>query len=555
MRVRRGGKANGRGAIPGETPALVRVPGTPEGTLGTSLTTADGGEVVAEPPPTGKTASAKQIRGSTILLVGRLLSKVTNAAATILISRYLSKSDYGAFAYGLSIVSLGETIVTLGLDRAVTRFVPIYEERGEYKKLFGTLVLVVGVVLGLSIGGYLLLLGLQGWIAGSLVRDRQVLGLLLILVVLSPIQAIDGLLMGMFSVFSSPKAIFFRRNVLAPLLTITVVGLLVLGHADVRFLAVGYVLAGVAGVGIYTWVLLRMMRKRGLSARFSWRGLELPWAEVLSFTIPVLTSDLVYTVLHTSDVVLLERYHGTVEIAAFRVVAPVADANQVVFSAFVLLFTPLAARLFARNDRRGLNDLYWQTAVWIAVFSFPIFALTSSLAHPLTVLLFGQRYGSSATYLALLSIAYYVNAAFGFNGLTLKVYGLLRYIVAMNFVVIVVNLGLNLLLIPRYGALGAAIGTSGTLIVFNVLKQAGLGLGTGIKILDRRYLRVYLVIAANAAALYVVQAFVRPSIVVTVALATVSSFLVLRLARSQLNVGEIFPELLRVPYVRKLLGA
>jgi O-antigen/teichoic acid export membrane protein len=298
-----------------------------------------------------------------------------------------------------------------------------------------------------------------------------------------------------------------------------------------------------------------MMRKRGLSAHFSWRGIELPWAEVLSFTIPVLTSDLVYTVLNTSDAILLEHYRSTAEIAAFRAAQSVADANQIVFTAFALLFTPLAARLFARNDREGLNDLYWQTAIWIAVFSFPVFALTSALADPLTVLLFGQRYRSSGTYLALLSIASYVNAAFGFNGLTLKVYGLVRYIVVVNLAVVVVNLGLNFLLIPRYGALGATIGTSTTLIVFNVLKQAGLGLGTGINILDRRYLRVYMVIAANAVALYAVQALVRPSIVVTVALAAVASFMVLRLARSQLNVGEIFPELLRLPFLRKLLGA
>jgi len=548
VRVRRGGRASG-----GEHTGLDE-----DAVLGRATKPGHGaldGEVTARPRRVGKSPSAEQIRGSTILLAGRLLSKFTNSAATILIVRYLSQSEYGAFAYGLSIVGLGETVVTLGLDRAITRFVPIYEERGEYNKLFGTLVMVVGVVLGLSIAGYLLLLGLQGWIAGSLVRDRQVFGLLLILIVLSPIKALDGVLMGMFSVFSSPKAIFFRRNVLAPLLTITVVGMLVLGRANVRFLALGYVVAGLAGLSIYTWVLLRMMRQRGLLAHFSWQGLALPWAEVLAFTIPLLTSDLVYTVLTTSDVILLERYRGTVEIAALRAVQPVADANQIVFTAFTLLFTPLAARLFARNDRKGLNDLYWQTAIWIAVFTFPIFALTSSLARPLTVLLFGPRYEPSAIYLALLSIAYYVNSAFGFNGLTLKVYGLLRYIVGVNLAVMIVNLGLNLLLIPRYGALGAAIGTSATLIVFNVLKQVGLGLGTGINILDRRYLRVYMVIAANAAALYAVQAFVRPSVIVTVGLAAGASLIVLHLARSQLNIGEIFPELLRLPLVGRLLGA
>ncbi|MFN8476214.1 MAG: hypothetical protein U0074_00090 [Kouleothrix sp.] len=68
-----------------------------------------------------------------------------------------------------------------------------------------------------------------------------------------------------------------------------------------------------------------------------------------------------------------------------------------------------------------------QTAVWTSVLSFPIFALTFSMANPLTVILYGQKYASSAVLLALLSFGYYFNAALGFNGLTLKVYGRLRH--------------------------------------------------------------------------------------------------------------------------------
>jgi O-antigen/teichoic acid export membrane protein len=73
-----------------------------------------------------------------------------------------------------------------------------------------------------------------------------------------------------------------------------------------------------------------------------------------------------------------------------------------------------------------------------------------------------------------------------------------KYIVIIDIFVALLNLGLNLLLIPQYGALGAAVGTTITLIIFNILKQAGLGMGTGISMLDRRYLRVYIIIAITA---------------------------------------------------------
>ena len=62
--------------------------------------------------------------------------------------------------------------------------------------------------------------------------------------------------------------------------------------------------------------------------------------------------------------------------------------------------------------------------------------------------------------LTLLSAAYYFNAALGFNGLTLKVFGKVRVIVVISVIAAVVNLALNFAFVPPYGALGAAIATS-----------------------------------------------------------------------------------------------
>ena len=307
----------------------------------------------------------------------------------------------------------------------------------------------------------MLVYGLQGLLAGSLVSDDRAISLLLILVLLSPLQALDGLLMGMFAVFSKPRAIFFRKYVLTPGLRLTVVLLLVLGGQSVVFLAAGYVATAAFGVALYALMLYRMLREEGLLDRLREGGVQVPAREVFGFTIPLLTSDLVYMAMNTSDVILLGHFGGATDVGAFRVIGPAAQLNQLVMSSFTLLFTPLAARMFAREDREGINELYWQTAIWIAVLSFPLFALTFSLAEPVTSTLFGERYEGSGVYLSLLSLGYYFNAALGFNGLTLKVYGRLRYIVTINILAALVNLGLNFILIPRYGALGAAIGTCG----------------------------------------------------------------------------------------------
>lgn len=497
--------------------------------------------------------TARQIRGSSMLTGGRGISLLINFAVQVLIVRYLSQEGYGAFAYALSLVAVGESIVTLGLDRAVTRFVPIFEERRQYDRLFGTLVLAVGTVVALGVAFVVLVVGLQGWLAGSVIGDRELVTVLVILVVLAPIQAYDGLIVGMFAVFGNAWAIFVRKHVLGPLLRLAAVGLLIVVGSGVGFLAAGYVAAGLIGIVIYSVMLWRLLVQRGLLARLRSSGISFPAREIFGFALPLLSLDLVQVVLAASDVILLEHFHDTAEVASFRVVHSAAVLNQVIFHSFALLFTPLAARFFARGDMDGINQLYWRTATWMAVFSFPIFAMTFSLAGPVTVALYGETYRDSAIYLALLSLGYYFNVALGFNGLTLNVVGRLRYIVTLNILAAVTNVGLNLILIPHYGALGAAIGTTVTLIVHNLLKQAGLRLATGVNIFEWSMLRVYVVISAAIAILAVTSTLVSLNLFAQIALAGAATVAVFLLNRDTLRIGDTFPALLRIPFVRRIL--
>jgi O-antigen/teichoic acid export membrane protein len=497
--------------------------------------------------------TTSQIRGSSLLLVGRTLSMAVNFLVQILIVRYLSTSDYGAFTYALSIAALGQTLITFGLDRGASRFLSIYDERGDYDRLLGTITMVCGTIVSLGavlvVGVYLF----QGWIAGS-TGSAEAGSLLLILILLAPIQAVDDLLTGLLSVFASPRSIFLRRYIVGPGMRLLVVLLLIVGHSGVSFLAAGYVAAGAFGVALYVGILWQVLGRRGLLDRFRQAKLQIPWREILVFTIPLLTTDLFYVFLNSSDAIILERFSGFDAVAAWRVVQPAAGLNTLVISSFTLLFTPIAARLYARQDVEGVKDLYWRTAIWMAVISFPLFALTFSLAHVLTLLLYGARYADSATYLALLSFGYYFNTALGFNGLTLRIFGVIRYTVAINFLAAATNVILNLFLIPRYGALGAAIGTTLTLVIHNLLKQAGLRLGTGISIFERQHLRVYVIIAVAAIGLFTINTILSPHPIVQVGLAAIASLAVLMLNRHSLQMAQTFPEFRRLPFSRFFFG-
>ncbi|HZM15512.1 MAG TPA: oligosaccharide flippase family protein [Candidatus Krumholzibacteria bacterium] len=493
----------------------------------------------------------RQLRGSSLLLLGRFLSRGINFFSQLLIVHTLTTQSFGAFAYGLAVVAFWDGLSSFGLNKSITRFVPIYHERGDHARVRGAILLVLAGIACTSLIAIATVYLAPGLLS-RMVRERGPLDLLLILIFLVPVDALDEFLLGLFACFARPKAIFFRKHVLAPSLKLGVVVLLVLLHADAHFLARGYVTASIVGVSIYSLLFLRLFRRQGLlGARGD--GVSIPAREMFAFTLPLLSTNLVPMVMHSIATLILGYYHQSTEVAMYRVVLPAAQLNNIVVASFGILFTPIAARLFARGDREGMRALYWRSTVWMAVLSFPVFALTFSCARGLTTTLYGDRYASSWPILQMVSGAYYFSAALGNNDLPLRVVGKLRYIVTINVLAILASIVLTFALVPRFGAMGTGIATAGALLLHNVLKQWGLR-AAGIGFFEWRYLPVYIVIVIGALGLFLAQLVIDNFFILLPAAALVS-FLVLAFTKHELAIKDTFPELLKLPIVGAFLRA
>ena len=152
-------------------------------------------------------AARRQIRGSSLLLLGRVLSLGINFFTQVLMIRYLSTRDFGELAYGLAVVSLFRVFASVGLQDAIPRYVPIYRENREYGKMFGTILLALGAVLATGV-----LIVVVVWL-GPLFLMRSParetlphLTVFSILIVMVPVEAADALLDGFFASFAATMA-------------------------------------------------------------------------------------------------------------------------------------------------------------------------------------------------------------------------------------------------------------------------------------------------------------------------------------------------------------
>ena len=86
------------------------------------------------------------LRGSSLMLVGRVLSLVLNLVVQVVAVRYLGKTDYGVFAYAVSWSSIGASVALLGQDQSLGRFLPRYEISGQGSRAQGALVVAFATV-------------------------------------------------------------------------------------------------------------------------------------------------------------------------------------------------------------------------------------------------------------------------------------------------------------------------------------------------------------------------------------------------------------------------
>jgi O-antigen/teichoic acid export membrane protein len=132
-----------------------------------------------------------------------------------------------------------------------------------------------------------------------------------------------------------------------------------------------------------------------------------------------------------------------------------------------LAIGPQLSVLLARKEHARTADLYQSATRWLMMVSWPVYVVF--IIFPVVVLgIFGHRYTAGAASLVVLSVAMLVSLGTGNVTVVLLMGGKSSWNVVNALAALAVNVGLNLVLLPRIGILGAAIAWAASIVVDNV---------------------------------------------------------------------------------------
>jgi O-antigen/teichoic acid export membrane protein len=185
-----------------------------------------------------------------------------------------------------------------------------------------------------------------------------------------------------------------------------------------------------------------------------------------------------YTLYSKIDVVMLERMVGQEAVGVYTAAYTLLENLEVVSIVFTAAFMPYVIRILMTSEERAFTDSR-RSMCYLLLLGIPTAILLAVFAEPVVSLLYGSAFGSSAVVLRVIIPALPVKYAFAILAIYLiannrEITGL--YSGALG---VVLNVILNLFLIPRFAEMGAAVATAVTESVVLVLQFVFVLMYTG----------------------------------------------------------------------------
>lgn len=173
---------------------------------------------------------------------------------------------------------------------------------------------------------------------------------------------------------------------------------------------------------------------------------------------------------------------------------PLAAGLPVILSVFGFLYLPLASRLDDDSNRAEVDRIYKITTKWIYIVAFPLFLTFVAFSGDVVEIVFDVTDPRSSTALAILSVGFFSSAANGRCQDTLSAFGYTTYILVVNTAAAVLNIVLNIVLVPTYGVVGAALASALSFFSLNVIAMLVLWRLSGISPFSRSTVKTFVLL-------------------------------------------------------------
>jgi len=398
-------------------------------------------------------------RGGSLNLVGAVCNQAALLGVTMLVARRLGRVDVGVYAQAYAVLALLGTLSQTGLTTALTRFVAVHLAERDQGAVRGTVRLGLAVVTTVAVLLSAALFFSVPWLVQEVFHEPRLELPMRLIALTLPATAFTNAALAATQGYRTMKPFALIGLVFEPLTRLGLVATLLLLGAGLPGVMAALLFSTLSAAVLAALALRRVMGPPAAPATYRPR-------QLLGFSAMSGVAGLASNGLIWADTVLLGMLGNSGQVGVYNVATRLVQLATFVMVPINAAFSPRIADLYQRGRMEQLRHTYGLATSWIIRLSLPAFVLLTVFPRDLLAL-FGRGFAAGAAVTVILAAGKFIDAATGPCGLMLNMTGRPKLNVLDNLAGLVLNVILNLLLIPRYGIVGAAAAWAVSLAVVN----------------------------------------------------------------------------------------
>lgn len=407
-------------------------------------------------------------RHSGIVLIGTLAGRGINFIAQVVLSKLLGLKDFGLFTYSNSLLSFLDGICLGGFSQTTVRYIAVARAQDRPADIRRVMRVALLVIMVFSLLTSAVLFGWREQIANHWIGQPEMAAVLPWLAVILPVLALLSWLGFALRAFREVAMEALIRRNLQP------VGLLLFagGVSLVATMNVHWAMAAVLASTTLAAVL-GLLRLRPHVPPATAAPATVSTSEMLRFTRRVWFSRFSGLVLSQADRLMIGSLSSMSQVGIYHAAFRIADFQTLAMGSFVPMFSTVIAEAHGRHDQPAIINYYRMVVRWSLLVTLPICLACWVFAEPI-LRLFGEEFATGVPVLRLIALASLVDAGVGPAGQFLQMMGREKWEMRFMFGAAVAALALNAILIPGYGAVGAALGSGVAIVGLNLSRLFAL---------------------------------------------------------------------------------
>ncbi len=423
-----------------------------------------------------------------VTLAGAVSGGVLVIVGEYLAVHFLGAEHYGFFALAFVIAKIGGMAAAFGLRVSIIHFIPQYLHDKTPKVLVGAVIASVALPIALGALFMLFFWWSSDWLSTAVFHMPQASPYLRYAGILIPLVALVEVLSHVPRAFGSSLEQVLVRNLVPPAVFVAALALLTMAEARPLLVMGGLITAHLLATILGAVFVVHILRRR--AAGTGWP--VFPWRRLYAYSSWVVVNDLLLLGVASGDLLILGAYVEAEQVGLYRICVQVGVIFFLLQHAASVATAPVLPMLVRQKSVEELQQIYTMVLRCIAVVMLPGFwVLFFNAGDVLAV--FDPSFGSGGLTMQMKAAAIALTSCLGLSGILLSVGGFPSVEMTNSAVAFAVCVVLNLILIPQWGAEGAAAAALVTALVLTGLRIFQARRLTGVKTLDLRFLRMVVV--------------------------------------------------------------